>query len=79
MFCRQVSASEYEDQSRTQLRLHMGQLLDIILTDTAMTDKEKRTKLKMVITVEPPNSGLLWACPLYRGVLYSEVRMQCPF
>ena len=48
VFCQQVSATEYEEQSKNLLRLHMGQLLDSILTDATMSDKEKKAKLKMV-------------------------------
>lgn len=47
-FCQQVSAAEYQDQSNTHLQQHMGKLLEDIIADHSMSDKEKKSKLKMV-------------------------------
>ena len=50
VFCRQVSAAQYEEQRKCHAHQHMSTLLDGILADRNMSDKEKCSKLKMVST-----------------------------
>jgi hypothetical protein len=48
VFCQQVSAAQYEEQRRSHVHQHMGALLEGILANPVMSDKEKCTKLRMV-------------------------------
>ena len=48
VFCRQVSAAQYEEQKSSHTHQHMGALLEGILADSRMSDKDKYSKLKMV-------------------------------
>lgn len=48
VFCQQLSTAEYEEQGVCHSHYHMTQLLEGILANTNMKDKEKISKLKMV-------------------------------
>lgn len=47
-FCKRITTSEYQAQKNAHLHQHMTQLLNNIVTDTAMDLKEKRKRLLLV-------------------------------
>lgn len=47
-FCRQISGAEFEQQKFESSQKAMEELLEILLTDQNMSEKERRKKLKQV-------------------------------
>ena len=47
-FCRQISTVEFEEQRVTSSQKAMAELLEILLTDQNITEKDRRKKLKQV-------------------------------
>ncbi|XP_069581288.1 DEP domain-containing protein 1A [Brachyistius frenatus] len=45
-FCQQISGAEFEQQKQASSRKAMEELLEILLTDQNMSDKDRRKKLK---------------------------------
>ncbi|KAM6963137.1 DEP domain-containing protein 1A [Aplochiton taeniatus] len=45
-FCRQISSKEFEEQRVSASQRAMADLLEVILTDSRLADKERRKKLK---------------------------------
>lgn len=47
-FCRQISGAEFEQQKQVSSQKAMEELLEILLTDQNMSEKDRRKKLKQV-------------------------------
>jgi len=47
-FCRQISGAEFEQQKLTSSQKAMEELLEMLLTDQHMSEKDRRKKLKQV-------------------------------
>lgn len=47
-FCHQISGAEFEQQKVESSQKAMEELLEILLTDQNMSEKERRKKLKQV-------------------------------
>lgn len=45
-FCRQISSREFEEQRLTVSQVAIAELLDLLLSDTSMSGKERRKKLQ---------------------------------
>ena len=54
-FCRQISGAEFEEQKQTSSRKAMEDLLEILLTDQNISEKDRRKKLKQVKGKPPRN------------------------
>lgn len=49
-FCHQISGTEFEQQKLESSQKAMEELLEILLTDQNMSEKDRRKKLKQVST-----------------------------
>lgn len=47
-FCRQISGAEFEQQKQASSQQAMEELLEILLTDQNISEKDRRKKLKLV-------------------------------
>lgn len=47
-FCRQISGAEFEEQKLASSQKAMEELLEILLTDQKISEKDRRKKLKQV-------------------------------
>lgn len=48
-FCHQISGTEFEQQKQTSSQKAMEELLEMLLTDQNLSEKERRKKLKQVM------------------------------
>ena len=58
-FCRQISGAEFEQQKLASSQKAMEELLEILLTDQNMSEKDRRKKLKQVTCTSQMHSQKL--------------------
>lgn len=55
-FCHQISGAEFEQQKLASSQKAMEELLELLLTDQNLSEKERRKKLKQVTKKPSPRS-----------------------
>lgn len=68
-FCHQISGAEFEQQKLTSSQKAMEELLEMLLTDQNLSEKERRSKLKQVTT--KAIISLMWGQNVNPGFSFS--------
>lgn len=75
-FCKQISGAEFEQQKAESSQKAMEELLEILLTDKNLTEKDRRKKLKQV-SEQNQNQKHVWTEP--KMILFSSFRFNLSF